>query len=161
MQQTFIQIKNSVLSFLVELKPDVTQQYLMSIGAAVGLSLSIALGGIDKMIWALVTLAAIDYLTGMIAAFKTGNWDSNVGFRGIGKKVIIFAFVALANGVDCTLGDGHTFRQIIISAYGVNEAGSILENIDKLGYGNIIPTSIRNGLSRLKEQSDAGKKVNL
>jgi len=159
--QTFIQIKNSVLSFLVELKPDTTQQYLMSIGAAVGLFLSVILGGIDTMIWALVALSIIDYVSGTVAAFKTGKWDSNTGFKGIGKKCAIFAFVALANAIDCGIGNGHTFRQIIIGAYAVNEAGSILENIDLLGYGHFIPVAIRNGLARLKEQSDAGKKVNL
>lgn len=154
-------VKTETLLFLQELKPDVLQGYLMSIGATIGLFLSVALGGIDGMVWALFGLAVFDYVTGMIAAFKTKQWDSNVGFRGIGKKTIIFGFVALANGVDCTLGDGHTFRQIIIAAYGVNEAGSIIENIDKMGFGSIIPASVRNGLARLKEIADKGEKIKL
>ena len=152
-------MKNSVLNFLGELKPDVMQQYLMSIGAALGLFLSVALGGIDAMIWALLALSIIDYVTGTIAAFKTGKWDSSTGFKGIGKKCAIFAFVALANAVDCCIGNGHTFRQIIIGAYAVNEAGSILENIDLLGYGRLIPAAIRNGLARLKETSEKGAKI--
>ena len=159
MQQTFVSIKNSVLAFITELKPDEMQQYLMSIGAALGLFVSVALGGIDEMIWALLALSIIDYITGTIAAFKTGNWDSSVGFKGIGKKCAIFAFVALANAVDCCIGNGHTFRQIIIGAYAVNEAGSILENIDLLGYGRLIPAAIRNGLARLKETSEKGEKI--
>ena len=161
MQQTFISIKNSVLGFITELKPDVMQQYLMSIGAALGLFLSVALGGIDAMIWALVALSIIDYASGTVAAFKTGKWDSNTGFKGVGKKCAIFAFVALANAVDCGIGNGHTFRQIIIGAYAVNEAGSILENIDLLGYGHLIPAAIRNGLARLKETSEKGEKIKL
>lgn len=152
-------MKNSILNFLGELKPDAMQQYLMSIGAALGLFLSVALGGIDAMIWALLALSIIDYATGTIAAFKTGKWNSNVGFKGIGKKCAMFAFVALANAVDCCIGNGHTFRQIIIGAYAVNEAGSILENIDLLGYGRLIPAAIRNGLARLKETSEKGEKI--
>ena len=152
-------MKNSILDFLSELKPDEMQRYLMSAGATVGLFLSIALGGIDAMIWALLALSIIDYISGTIAAFKTGGWDSNTGFKGIGKKCAIFAFVALANAVDCCIGNGHTFRQIIIGAYAVNEAGSILENIDLLGYGHLIPAAIRNGLARLKETAEKGEKI--
>ena len=155
-------MKNSILNFLGELKPDEMQRYLMSAGAAVGLFLSVALGGIDAMIWALLALSIIDYISGTIAAFKTGGWDSNTGFKGIGKKCAIFAFVALANAVDYCIGNnGHTFRQIIIGAYAVNEAGSILENIDLLGYGRLIPAAIRNGLARLKETSEKGEKIKL
>lgn len=154
-------MKNSILSFLSELKPDEMQRYLMSAGATLGLFVSIALGGIDAMIWALVALSIIDYASGTIAAFKTGKWDSCVGFKGIAKKVAIFAFVGLANLVDVGIGYNHMFRQIIIGAYAVNEAGSILENIDLLGYGRLIPAAIRNGLARLKETADAGTKVKL
>ena len=161
MQQTFVSIKNSVLIFLAELKPDVMQQYLMSIGAALGLFLSVALGGIDARIWALVALSIIDYASGTVAAFKTGKWDSNTGFKGIGKKCVIFAFVMLANAVDCGIGNGHTLRQIILGSYAVNEAGSILENIDLLGYGRLIPAAIRKGLARLKETSEKGEKIKL
>jgi toxin secretion/phage lysis holin len=152
-------MKNSILNFLGELKPDEMQRYLMSAGATVGLFLSVFLGGIDAMIWALLALSIIDYASGTIAAFKTGKWDSNTGFKGIGKKCAIFAFVALANAVDCGIGNGHTIRQIIIGAYAVNEAGSILENIDLLGYSHLIPSSIRNGLARLKESADKGERM--
>lgn len=156
-----MEFKTLAVRFLSEIKPDTVQQYLMSIGAAIGLVLSIVLGGIDKMIWALFILAVADYILGTIAAFHGGEWDSNTGFRGIGKKCIIFAFVGIAVGVDYTLGSGQTFRQIIIGAYGVNEAGSIIENIDKLGFGHIIPASMRHGLARLKETADKGEKVKL
>lgn len=153
--------KITLVRFFSELKPDAVQQYLMSIGASIGLIISVVLGGIDTMIWALFTLSAVDYTLGTAAAFKSGKWDSNVGFRGIGKKCAIFAFVGIAVGVDHTVGTGQTFRQIIIGAYGVNEAGSIIENIDVLGFGNLIPASIRNGLARLKETAEAGEKIKL
>jgi toxin secretion/phage lysis holin len=152
-------MKNSILNFLGELKPDAMQQYLMSIGAALGLFVSVALGGIDSMIYALVALTITDLISGTIAAFKTGKWDSCVGFKGIAKKVAIFAFVGLANLVDVGIGYNHMFRQIIIGAYAVNEAGSILENIDLLGYSHLIPSSIRNGLARLKESADKGERM--
>ncbi|SFI80472.1 toxin secretion/phage lysis holin [Bacillus sp. 71mf] len=38
----------------------------------------------------LVTMAAIDYVTGMIAAGYNGELKSKIGFRGIAKKVVLF-----------------------------------------------------------------------
>lgn len=153
------EVKMVITRFVNELKPDVIQQYLMSAGAVLGLALSIMLGGIDKMIWALFGLAVVDYALGTAGAFKSGIWDSSTGYWGIVKKSSMFAFVGIAVAVDYAVGTDQTLRQIVIGAYGVNEAGSILENIDKLGFSNLIPASIRNGLSRAKDDSDAGKKV--
>ena len=153
---TFIQIKDSVLDFLLQLKPTGAEQYLMSIGAVIGLFFSIAIGGMDKMIYALIALSIVDYITGMFTAFKTGQWDSSTGFRGILKKFVIFAVVALCNCIDTAMGM-HILRQMAICAYALNEAGSIIENIDRAGYGQYIPDVIRNALARLTEQAEEGK----
>lgn len=153
------ELKLALMRFWAELKPDAFQQWLLSIGAVLGLCLSVMLGGIDKMIWALVALAAVDYATGVAGAFKSGIWDSGTGWSGIKKKVLMFAFVGIAVAVDSAIGTDQALRQIVIGAYGVNEAGSILENIDKLGYGKLIPPSIRNGLLRIKGDANVGKKI--
>ena len=46
--------------------------------------------------------------------------------------------VVIANGVDQSTGINY-IRQAVIIAYLINESGSILENIENLGYGSIIP----------------------
>lgn len=153
---TFIQIKDSVLEFLLQLKPTGAEQYLMSIGAAIGLFFSVAIGGMDKMIYALIALSIVDYITGMFTAFKTGKWDSSTGFRGILKKFVIFAVVALCNTIDTAM-NMDLLRQMAICAYTLNEAGSIIENVDLAGYGHYIPDVIRNALARLAEQSEERK----
>lgn len=153
---TFIQIKDSILDFLLQLKPTGAEQYLMSIGAVIGLIFSVSVGGMDKMIYALIALSIVDYATGMFTAFKTGQWDSSTGFRGILKKFVIFAVVALCNCIDTAMGM-HILRQMAICAYALNEAGSIIENIDRAGYGQYIPDVIRNALARLSEQAEEGK----
>lgn len=153
---TFIQIKDSIIDFLLQLKPTGAEQYLMSIGAVIGLFFSIAIGGMDKMIYALIALSIVDYITGMFTAFKTGQWDSSTGFRGILKKFVIFAVVALCNCIDTAM-NMHILRQMAICAYALNEAGSIIENIDRAGYGQYIPDVIRNALARLTEQAEEGK----
>lgn len=153
---TFIQIKDSIVDFLIYLKPTGAEQYLMSIGAVIGLTFSICVGGMDKMIYALIALCIVDYITGMFTALKTGVWDSSAGFKGILKKFIIFAVVALCNIVDTAMNI-QILRQMAICAYALNEAGSIIENVDKAGYGQYIPVIIRNALARLTEQAEEGK----
>lgn len=151
----FIQIKDNLFDFLLQLKPTGVEQYLMSVGAAFGLLCSMAVGGVDNMIYALIALSIVDYATGMFTAFKTGQWDSSTGFRGILKKFVIFAVVALCNTIDTAM-NMQILRQMAICAYALNEAGSIIENVDKAGYGNYIPKIIRNALARLAEQAKEG-----
>ena len=153
---TFLQIKDSIIDFLLQLKPTGAEQYLMSIGAVIGLVFSVSIGGMDSMIYALIALCIVDYITGMFTAFKTGQWDSSTGFRGILKKFVIFAVVALCNTIDTAM-NMHILRQMAICAYALNEAGSIIENIDRAGYGQYIPDVIRNALARLTEKAEEGK----
>ena len=128
----------------------------MAIGAAVGLTISIAIGGFDEMFYALTALMIADYITGIIAACRTGKWDSSTGFIGLAKKAVILGVVALCNTVDTAMGT-HALRQMAICAYAVNEAGSIIENIDRAGWGEHIPAFIRNALKRLQEKTEAEK----
>lgn len=153
---TFIQIKDNIVDFLIYLKPTGAEQYLMSIGAVIGFVFSVSIGGMDSMIYALIALCIVDYITGMFTAFKTGQWDSSTGFRGILKKFVIFAVVALCNCIDTAMSM-HILRQMAICAYALNEAGSIIENVDRAGYGQYIPDVIRNALARLTEQAEEGK----
>lgn len=153
---TFIQIKDSIVDFLIYLKPTGAEQYLMSIGAIIGLFFSIAIGGMDSMIYALIALCIVDYISGMFAAFKRGQWDSSTGFVGLAKKAVILGVVALCNTVDTAM-DTHALRQMAICAYALNEAGSIVENIDRAGWGEHIPAFIRNALARLQSKQEGTK----
>lgn len=153
---TFLTIKNSIIDFILQLKPNGMEQFLLSLGAAIGLFISVAVGGMDKMIYALIALMILDYVTGIIAACRTGQWDSSTGFVGLAKKAVILGVVALCNTVDTAM-DTHTLRQMAICAYALNEAGSIVENIDRAGWGEHIPAFIRNALARLQSKTDDNK----
>lgn len=153
---TLLQILDEVYEFIKNCIPTGAEQYLMAIGAAIGLFISIAVGGMDKMVYALIALMILDYSTGMIAAFKTGQWDSSTGFVGLAKKAVILAVVALCNTVDMAM-DTHALRQMAICAYALNEAGSIVENIDRAGWGEHIPAFIRNALARLQSKQEGTK----
>lgn len=150
---TLLQILDEVYEFIKNCVPTGAEQYLMAIGAAIGLGISIAVGGMDKMIYALIALMILDYATGIIAACRTGQWDSSTGFVGLAKKAVILGVVALCNTVDTAM-DTHTLRQMAICAYALNEAGSIVENIDRAGWGEHIPAFIRNALARLQSTTE-------
>ena len=110
------------------------------------------LGGVDiPLIW-LFIFVVIDYVSGSRYAIKSGNWSSSVGGKGIIKKIIIFLMVVIANGIDQSTGINY-IRQAVIIAYLINESGSILENIENLGYGSIIPAVLRNGLKAINQKN--------
>lgn len=150
---TLMQIFDEIFEFIKNLVPTGAEQYLFVIGAALGLTISVAVGGFDEMIYALIALMILDYITGIIAACRTGKWDSSTGFIGLAKKAVILGVVALCNTVDIAMGT-HALRQMAICGYALNEAGSIIENIDLAGWGEHIPAFIRNALARLKEKAD-------
>ena len=119
-----------------------------------GVDIPLMLGGVDiPLIW-LFIFVVIDYLSGSWYAIKSGNWSSSVGGKGIIKKIIIFLMVVIANGIDQSTGINY-IRQAVIIAYLINESGSILENIENLGYGSIIPSVLRSGLKAINQKNNS------
>lgn len=109
---------------------------------------SFLFGGWSAGLQTLLVFVAIDYLTGVVAAGKEGQLSSNVGMKGIAKKVMIFFVVAVAHQVDLLLGDGHVFRDAAATFYIANEAISILENAGRIGVP--IPEKIHQAIETLK-----------
>ena len=132
--------------------------YLPSqISAICGISISSILwlvGGIDISLTWLFIFCVVDYITGTCSAFRQGQWTSKVGGKGIVKKLLIFLFVVLAHGIDEVCHIDY-IRQAVIIAYIINESGSILENIETLGYGKVIPPILRHGLKLLKMKNES------
>lgn len=108
--------------------------------------------GWDEPVRMLVILVGIDYVTGFYAAWKTDNLNWRKGAFGIPKKVIVFAIVWFASVLDGAMQTHHLLRSMVIFGYAANEGLSIIENIDRMGYGGHIPFFIRNKLERLKEE---------
>ena len=101
---------------------------------AVGGWLGYYLGGCDGLLLALVAFAAADYLTGVMCAVSDRKLSSNVGFKGICRKVLIFLLVGIANILDVhVIGTGSVLRTAVIFFYISNEGVSLLENAAHLG----------------------------
>ena len=62
---------------------------------AIGGWLGWFLGGCDGLLYALLAFVVIDYVTGVMCAVVDRRLSSAIGFRGIFKKVLIFALVGI------------------------------------------------------------------
>lgn len=121
--------------------------------AAAGGGLGYFLGGWDGFLYALLAFVIIDYVTGLMCAVLDKKLSSEVGFRGIFKKVLIFSLVAIGNIVDqSVIGDGSVIRTAVIFFYLSNEGVSILENAAHIGLP--IPQKLKDILEQLHNRSD-------
>ena len=126
---------------------------LQIVVAAVGGYIGYFLGGWDGFLYALVAFVVIDYLTGIMAAILEKRLSSEVGFRGIFKKVLIFSLVAVAHIIDSQLiQTGSAIRTAVIFFYLSNEGISIIENAAKIGLP--IPDKLRSVLKQLNKEDD-------
>ncbi|PEW62066.1 holin [Bacillus cereus] len=91
------------------------------------------LGGWDAVLKILVTMAIVDYITGVIAAGYNGKLKSKVGFKGIAKKVVLFLLVGVAAQLDAAIGSNSAIREATIFFFMGNELLSILENAGRMG----------------------------
>ena len=121
--------------------------------AAVGGWLGYFLGGWDGFLYALLTFVAIDYITGLMCAVLDKRLSSEVGFRGIFKKVLIFSLVAIGHIIDKNvIGDGSVIRTAVIFFYLSNEGISILENAVHVGLP--VPQKLKDILEKLHNRSE-------
>lgn len=122
--------------------------WIQVVFAAVGGWLGYVLGGLDGFLYALLVFVVIDYITGLMCAVLDEKLSSEVGFRGIFKKVLIFALVAVGHIVDQNvIGDGSVIRTAVIFFYLSNEGISILENTVHIGLP--VPQKLKDVLEQL------------
>ena len=121
--------------------------------AAIGGWLGYFLGGCDGLLYALIAFVVIDYITGVMCAISDHTLSSQVGFRGICRKVLIFMLVGIANVLDIyVLSSGSVLRTAVIFFYISNEGVSLLENAAHLGLP--IPEKIKVVLEQLHDRSE-------
>lgn len=121
--------------------------------AGVGGWLGYFLGGCDGLLYALIAFVVIDYITGVMCAISNHTLSSEVGFKGICRKVLIFLLVGIANIIDVqVMGAPGILRTAVIFFYLSNEGVSLLENAAHLGLP--VPDAIKKVLEQLHDRSD-------
>lgn len=86
------------------------------------------LGGWDVLMKTIVFLAVVDYITGLIRAVYLKELSSEIGFKGLLKKIVMFIVIAVAFVIQQMIGGTVPLREIVIMFYIANEAISLLEN---------------------------------
>ena len=115
--------------------------------AAIGGGLGWFFGEMDGFFYALIAFVVIDYLTGVMCAILDKTLSSNVGFRGIFRKV------GIGHVIDTQLiGSGDALRTAVIFFYISNEGVSLLENAAHVGLP--VPEKLKDVLAQLHDRTE-------
>ena len=110
-------------------------------------------GSWDGLIKMLIALCFIDYSTGFISAYIQKKLSSAIGFRGIARKITMFALVGIAHVIDRELlGQTALLRDAVIFFYLANEGLSVLENAVVIGIP--IPDALKSKLLQLQDNHE-------
>lgn len=125
-----------------------------SIAGAVGAVLGFMYGEVTGLFWALIAFMALDYISGVIVAIIEKRLSSEVGFRGLAKKLMILVFVSLGHIADMyVLGGTPVAMSAVMLFYIANEGISIIENAAALGLP--VPKKLTNIMEQIKNKSES------
>ena len=128
---------------------DIIKGILAAICTAVGF----LFGSADGLIIALVVLIVMDYISGVMAAVVEKRLSSEIGAKGIAKKVFMLLIVAVANIVDINvIGEGNVLRAVTVVFYIANECISLIENAGRLGVP--VPKKLLDVLAQLRDKDN-------
>lgn len=148
---------NDIVLVIKSLIPVRVEAVWGTITGVVGVAAEILFGAWSNALAALVVAMLIDYVSGVIAAYINPalSLNSQRGFRGILKKIMILLLVSLGHVLDTAM-----HQQIICIAVTYfflgNEGLSIVENAAKAGVP--IPTKLRDQLEQLMEEKEGRDK---
>ena len=132
--------------------------------AAIGGAIASFFCGLPAIIWVLIAVMSIDYLTGIICGLmgvspktETGGLSSRAAFTGLLKKALIILVVLLAALLDkaVSMGAGITFEAVAAATclwFIASEGFSILENVAAMGVP--IPKILMQALEIMRSKGD-------
>ena len=112
------------------------------------------LGGWDILLKTIVFLAVVDYITGLIKAVYLRQLSSEIGFKGLLKKIVMFIVIAVAFVIQQLIGGTIPLREVVIMFYIANEAISLLENA---AIFIPIPDKLRDVLLQIRDKGTEGE----
>ena len=132
------------------------EKTVQCISAVFGAVIGFLFGEISGLLIALVFLMVIDYITGIIKAYYKHELSSEIGFKGIFKKIIILCLVSVAHMIDLyVIGSSAVIMSATIMFYIGNEGISILENAADIDIP--LPPAL---IKSLRQISESQKKKN-
>lgn len=140
---------NSMSNFLGFLPLSYTNNFGLFISGVV----VFLFGGWSPALTVLITIQALDIITGLMVASKEKKLSSSVMREGLMKKFGIWIIVIVAHFVDIILFDGGLIAITTITlAFIANEGMSITENLAKIGVP--IPKPVIKYLNQIKDSSE-------
>ena len=111
------------------------------------------IGGCDGLFFTLFLFVVLDYITGVMCAIVDHRLSSEVSYKGLFRKVLVFSLVGIGHALDTqVIGNGSVLRTAVIFFYLSNEGVSITENAAHLGLP--IPDKIKDVLEQLHDRSE-------
>ena len=90
-------------------------------------------GGYDTLFKTFLIFIIIDYISGVLQAIYNKKLNSQIGAKGIVKKVGYILIVIIATAFDTLNGNTMAIRNVIIYMFIANEGISVLENLSQIG----------------------------
>lgn len=116
------------------------KEWIIAAVGVTGGAIAAALGGWDISVQVLLGCMGIDFASGVILALvfhkssksETGSYSSDIGAKGLARKFMVLALVALGNMIDMVMGSD-CVRDAVCIGFIANEGLSILENVFQMG----------------------------
>ena len=133
--------------------------------AAIGGAIASFFISMPPLVWILIAVMSIDYVTGLICGAmgkskktETGYLASHEAWKGLMKKALILLVVLLSNLLDIAVskGAGITFEAVMGATclwFIASEGLSILENVASIGVP--VPKILLKLLEIMREKGDA------
>lgn len=126
---------------------------IKTVSGAAGALIGFLYGEISGLFIAIIALMALDYITGILCGISTKTLSSEIGFKGLVKKLMILVIIAVGHLVDAyIIGTGSALMTAVILFFAANEGISILENAATLGLP--IPKKLKSILEQIKNKSE-------
>ena len=120
--------------------------------AAAGTAATFLLGAWTLPFQVLVAFIVLDYIGGVTESVVGDDFDWQVGFKGVLKKLCLLAAVAFAHLLDGVLGLPEPFlRTLTVWLLVANEGGSIVQHLAALGVP--VPEQVAAAVEVLKSRS--------
>ncbi|MFQ7551160.1 MAG: holin family protein [Blautia marasmi] len=123
-------------------------------GGVIGGFLAYWLGGWDVLLKTIVFLAVLDYITGCIKTIYNKLLSSEIGFKGLLKKIVMFIVIAVSYAIQGLMGGKVPLREVVIMFYIANEALSLLENAAEF---TPVPDKLKEVLLQLRDKETEGE----
>lgn len=117
--------------------------------SSIGGLLSFLFGGFDNLLITLCSFIVIDYITGVLSAIYNKRLSSQIGYKGIIKKVSMLIIVSVGVLLQTKVGIP-AIRDIVILFFISNEGISILENVSDTGLK--LPPKLKEILKQLRDK---------